>query len=136
MKTPRQINDERERSGFPRLNFKLFRRVIRQLETHPEMYDQDTYETNTDCGSVRCIGGWGAYFSHIPIWKKGSVQFKQIAKAFGIVEYEATVLFSGSTVLWPEKYRLQWNRATSGKEETRVAIRYLTHIIKTGKVTE
>lgn len=144
MKTPRRINAERKRDGLPPLNFALFRKVIKKLETAPEAYDQSTYATKSDdapCGTAACIAGWATVLDgripHTRIRQLNRRADKYGQRALGLTNKESEVLFSGLPVCdWPRQFSSQWREVRSEGRQARVAIRYLKHIITTGKVTK
>jgi hypothetical protein len=142
--TPRQINAQRKKDGKPALNFRLFRKVIKKLKTVPEAYDQRTFgrrAKDAPCGTAACIAGWGMHLSGVKTLKQlqrnPSVSYAA-RKEFGLADSEGSVVFDGQPGIfgWPEPYGGQWRAAATARQQARVAIRYLQHIIKTGKVTE
>lgn len=148
MKTSRQINVERKQEGLPPLNFSLFRKVIKKLETAPEAYRQAQTairDEDAPCGTAACIGGWADILSGDGDLKNARVDLNRAADNLGLDGYswfdesdsERAILFDGDPSLkWPEPYQTQWITAGTRRKRARVAIRYLTHIIKTGKVLE
>lgn len=145
MKTSTQINKEREKEGLPRLNFRLFRKVISKLEAAPDAYDQEERPLMMRSLRVACIGGWADILSGEGDLVNASVNLDRAAASLGLNGYdwvsevgtERAVLFDGSPEYhWPEPYCSQWPNASTRRGRARVAIRYLTHILKTGKVTE
>lgn len=44
-------------------NIELFRRVEEQLDLHPELHDQDSWEGSGECGTTRCVAGWAIYLA-------------------------------------------------------------------------
>lgn len=150
MKTSRQINAERKKEGKPPLNFALFRKVIKKLATTPEAYDQSLWgrkAKNAPCGTAACIAGWAAHLSgkvSLETLQKNKDSVQAIAAKqlgldpkynyYGLDEMD---LFTGEPEEnWPKPYRQRWDNATTTKQRARVAVAYLTHIIKTGKVLE
>jgi hypothetical protein len=147
-KTSRQINSERKQAGLPPLNFALFRKVIRKLEAAPMAYDQGQeaiFDDNAPCGTAACIGGWADILSGRGSLKWARVDLDRAAESLGLTgenwvsEYrtERAVLFDPSPEhAWPSPFNSQWEKAKTQRGQARVAIRYLTHILNTGKVTE
>lgn len=142
--TPRQINAARKRVGDPALNFRLFRKVITKLETTPEAYDQGSYGEPSElapCGTAACIAGWAAHLSGemtlLQLHENWTEVQETAQRELGIDDHELSVLFAGTPARkWPRRFAGQWMRSNTSKQRARVAIRYLSHIINTGKVTE
>jgi hypothetical protein len=145
--TPRQINAARKREGKPPLNFKLLRQIIKKIETAPEAYDQDVYGRKSDtapCGTAACIAGWTCYLGNkvsMRTLQRGSgVSFESYGtKLLGLhdsweSEDESRLFTSNPEYNWPEPYATQWGRAKTQRQQARVAIRYLTRIVRTGQV--
>lgn len=148
MKTSRQINAERKKAGLPPLNFPLFRKVIKKLETAPEAYRQTTTasrDNSAPCGTAACIGGWADILSGAGDLKKARVSLNRAADRLGLNgmmwaeedDTERAILFDGDpSDVWPQPFASQWSRAHTRERRARVAIRYLKRIITTGKVLE
>lgn len=153
MKTSRQINAERKREGLPPLNFPLFRKVIKKLETAPTAYDQSDpfrHEESAPCGTAACIGGWADILAGNVDLSDPDAQtnLNRAGNALGLggkdwafeEDTERAILFVGGPEEddggWPTPYRQQWRKVKTARGQARVAIRYLRHIIATGKVTE
>lgn len=157
-KTPRQINAERKKANLPPLNFALFRKVIKRIETKPETYAQQTWHANVNdfntnareyndgkprprppCGAVACIAG-ETIICNAPSVKLGLVALTNAdgysftaGNLLGLSGRERN-LFDGNALTWIEPFRSQFQSAKTYKGEARAAINYLKHIIKTGKV--
>jgi hypothetical protein len=145
--TPRQINAERIAGGLPPLNFKLFRKVIKKLETAPLAYSQKDVIKPSDtapCGTAACIGGWAHLLDGHRNRRNKDRVLTSAAAILGLNDKgshwrdgQAETVFSGDPDYeWPQPYRNQWREAKTVRGQARVAIRYLKHIINTGRVTE
>lgn len=96
-------------------NSKLLRRIARQIENHPEEYNQDSWFGTTDktaCGTTACIAGWAVTldrYNSVTGLKEAKTWWEHNyhkldlldlgAKALGLTEYERK-LFSG---IWHPK---------------------------------
>lgn len=59
-------------------NRELADRIIEQIETHPEQWDQDVWRiTKPECGTVCCVAGWACELSDM--WPNAV-----IATSFGV----------------------------------------------------
>jgi hypothetical protein len=159
MPTPQQINKDRKSHGLPPLNFKLIRKVIKRIETVPESYAQQVWESDAEefnesaeagrghkrptppCGSVACLAG-EAIICDAPTIALGLRRLKRTkqtahraAQLLGLSEGE-TDLFDGEADGWIQPFRNQFKNAKTYKGEARAAINYLRYILRTGKVTE
>jgi hypothetical protein len=146
MATSRQINSRRKAEGKPPLNFTLFRKVIKKLETAPNAYEQITFgerDREAPCGTAACIAGWAAIEAgriKLHQIKRLQIHASEIAQSeLGITDDESLIFTakpSSNYEGWPEPYKTEWSKANGRRQQARVAIRYLTHIIKTGKILE
>ena len=139
-----------------KLNKKLFRKIRDKIarDGAKGAYDQGTFGRNSDqapCGTAACIAGWACLMTGeltlrglIRIGDNGDTDriVKRAKRVLGLTIKEADHLFTGSPGddgfgdAWPEPYKSQWERVGSPKARANVAIRYLNHIIETGKVLE
>lgn len=148
----RQINVQRKAEGKPPLNFALFRKVIKKLETAPTAYDQTAIaepDSESPCGTAACIGGWADILSAPKgLFRCGKlipyrVNLNRAADSLGLDCNDSgeSNLFTGdpgdNSDGWASrKHREAWRKAATRKGQARVAIRYLTHIFKTGRFTD
>lgn len=146
--TPRQINAQRRKDGKPPLNFPLLRRLVKKLETTPESYNQEVWGSKNKqapCGTAACIAGWTAHLDNKltlkQLWRNPKSAGKTAAKSLGlqvdlqVFTDESDTLFSGYPPdYWPEPFGGQYMDATTKRQQARVAIRYLKHIIATGQI--
>lgn len=149
----RQINAQRKANCKPPLNFALFRKVIKKLETAPMAYDQATIaepDEESPCGTAACIGGWADILSAPKeIFRRNGklipfrVDLGRAADSLGLDRDDSDEdnLFTGypggGYDGWASrKHREAWRKAATRKGQARVAIRYLTHILKTGRFTD
>lgn len=147
-KTPRQINAERKKEGKPPLNFALFRKVIKKLEAAPMAYEQSDAIKNdgrAPCGTAACIGGWAYLLAgQSPEGVSQSTVLDRAGRMLGLSggdenwdDGDAQVVFTGDPdTCWPSPFDTQWERVTTRRGQAQVALRYLKHIITTGKVLE
>lgn len=138
------------------LNKRLLRKVRNRIEKYPDAYNQSTFgekgdESSAPCGTVACIAGH-TIIAAAPTPQLGVKTLFRKLRDGGVSRYAGKLLglelggidehlFTGipndSDYPWPNaKYALQWGRAKTHKQRTRVAIRYLDHILKTGKVSD
>jgi hypothetical protein len=45
-------------------NFALLRKTMEHIEAHPQEWDQQTWITKADCGTVACFAGWAVLLAH------------------------------------------------------------------------
>lgn len=144
----RQVNAKRKNEGLPPLNFKLFRAVIKKLETAPLAYRQDDVIEKDElapCGTAGCIGGWAYLLSGKRVTKitDRSKVLERAAVLLGLNQKDtnweqgdAGYVFSGTPGYdWPEPFASDWRDADGREEEAQVAVRYLKHILATGDVS-
>lgn len=145
--TPRQVNAKRKREGLPPLNFRLFRAVIKKLETAPMAYEQDTVvspDRDAPCGTAACIGGW-AYLLEGQRATTTLADERVLNKAaflLGLNEDDqswsdgdaGSVFSSSPESRWPAPFGGDWMEADGREEEAKVAVRYLKNILATGDV--
>ena len=92
----------------PKPNITLLRAVLKQIDEHPETWDQEHYIRKTDCGTACCIAGHAIVLSgHDQIawcvdmttgsrcgYVLGDESMPMIARiALGITERESCLLF-------------------------------------------
>jgi hypothetical protein len=146
-----------------KLNKPLIERIIKRLEDYPESYDQEDFgrkwRTDFDkmyhnrpkppCGTVCCLAGEAIICASVNP-KAGAIRLMKLingtnisepelsaARALGIAEHQAGLLFEGGAVGWPKKYRKQYNNAKSFRGQARAAINLLKAILKTnGEILE
>lgn len=121
------------------INKELINQIINKLEEAPEAYDQSSYgrfSKNAPCGTAACIAGWAYHFSTESDVRDPDVTHRMIhegaARALGLTEKEAAVLFDGYAFHWPQEFK----EAFWTEGQASAAIAYLRHILKTGKVTK
>lgn len=136
-----------------RLNIELLKKVRRKIKSTPYAYDQgdDIRKSHrAPCGTACCIGGWADILSaptKIEREKRmaGNVSLNRGANALGLkgrdfyseIHTERGVLFDGDPATrWPKPFCTQWRQARTYAQRSAVAVAYLTHIIKTGKVLQ
>lgn len=51
----------------PKPNLDLLRRVLKQIDEHPETWYQDAYAKRTECGTVFCIAGHAVVLSGLSV---------------------------------------------------------------------
>lgn len=144
--TAREINAKRKRDGLPPLNFKLFRAVIKKLETAPMAYSQEDIvekDNKAPCGTAACIGGWAYLLAGRRVTSRtnNSTVLNRAALLLGLNNEEeweggdAERLFSGYPEdQWPEPFASDWQDAVDREEQARVAVAYLKNILATGDV--
>jgi hypothetical protein len=47
----------------PKPNLDLLRRVLKQIDEHPETWDQRAWASKGGCGTAFCVGGWASYLA-------------------------------------------------------------------------
>lgn len=142
-----------------KLNIKLLTKVRDRIRDIPESYDQGFYvgeALKAPCGTAACVAGETIICSAKSI-DVGILRLNQLnadwstggphgvaARRLGLSEDEAETLFTAEPEGdldnenngWPEPFRTQWARVKTRKAQARVAVRYLTHIIETGRVLD
>lgn len=146
-----------------KLNIELFKAIREKIATTPEAYDQAVFartESAAPCGTAACIAGWACVLSGAMDTEELKKRerddgdlFDSISitaeNALGLSEEEADTLFESDpsgewydyddqgndiyTGGWPQPFAEAW-RETG--HESQVALRYLDHVIETGKVIE
>lgn len=135
------------------INVPLLRKELEFITAHPEEWNQATWGAQTACGTVACLAGntvihhypadalhWRKYYSYINsivgdpsiveldgVKDKEGFLFKSVGEAaqelFGLTEYQASCLFSGSNTL-----RDLWefaNQFTNGEIEVPEGVKKL-----------
>lgn len=50
-------------------NIPLLRKTLEHITAHPEEWDQETWATQTPCGTTACLAGWAVTFAgHELVW--------------------------------------------------------------------
>lgn len=145
-----------------KLNIELFKKIRDRIAEVPESYDQSLYirsEPAAPCGTAACLAGEaiicaaktlkiGVKNLHFydnkdrvaeraaellglpePDWGAGSTRhYNDTARLFASL--------SESSVIWPKPFAEQFRKARDSRERAAVAVKYLDHIIETGKVLE
>jgi len=96
----------------PAPNVKLLNRILDIIETDPDHWDQETWVTETPCGTAYCFAGWAVHlngYKFHPGWdlslntsdevykdnEKESIYIQDVAQEIlGLTLLEATTLFS------------------------------------------
>lgn len=74
------------------MNFDLYERVLNQIKTHPETWNQIYY--HRFCGTAHCFGGWAEILSG-NVQSREDLNTKLVAtRELGISHSEANYLFS------------------------------------------
>lgn len=135
------------------LNIELLKKVRRKIKSVPYAYDQGyAFRAShlAPCGTACCIGGWADTLSAPSFAERrkrmaGAIRLNRAANKLGLkgrdffseFSTERGVLFDGNPGrAWPEPFCSQWRQARTYESRSAVAVAYLTHIIKTGKVLE
>lgn len=95
----------------PKPNLELLRRVLRQIDEHPETWEQSDYATKTQCGTRYCVAGHAVAMNGIEMqWRQGDYPDQEYAmrttsqveifceaqERIGLTDYEADKLFNAS----------------------------------------
>lgn len=145
----KRINAKRKAANSPALNFPLLVKTRNRIDAIPESYYQGRWidrQPGAPCGTVACLRG-EAEIANAPSVQEGIKRMFRLArnpfhattsgaKLLGLAPREAEVMFSGSADRWPDKYRFAHGDANNQRGRARAAVAYLTHVIRTGKVTE
>lgn len=146
--TPRQVNAKRKHEGLPPLNFKLFRAVIKKLETTPTAYEQGHVvekDNEAPCGTAACIGGWAYLLAGKRVTQRTSRKkvLNEAAVLLGLNNIpdceagDADVVFAGEpNYSWPEPFASEWSVTDNRKEQATIAVAYLRHLLATGDVND
>jgi hypothetical protein len=89
---------------FPKLNETLISKVLVQIKTFPEAYNQNTVADQTDvtkgtpCGAIGCFGGWALLLQYKKEKRHGvagmdSMNLSKAQKLLGLTEEEGEYLF-------------------------------------------
>lgn len=146
-----------------RLNIELFKKIRQRIAEIPESYDQDYWvedSAESPCGTVACLAGH-AIICDAPTIERGISDLHRLkqrdplkavprraAKLLGLtgswtkyVDTSSesaggeTIIFDSDAAGWPEPFQSDFQMA-GGRGKSQVAVRYLDHIISTGKVLE
>lgn len=106
---------------------RLFGRVIKQITTHPESYDQSNGATarlssKTHCSSPGCLIGWAKTFAKVgdrdALSAKLHLDMNAISRLWYLDE-------------WPTKHKRTYNQAKTLAGNARVAANRIKHWLKT-----
>lgn len=90
-------------------NIDLLDRTLRQIETHPESWNQSYWALTTPTGVIHCFGGWAIVLSGLEIDKDDCVDEQPAhvvaTRLLGLMDCEATSLFHGGN-MWQDIERL------------------------------
>lgn len=152
------FNRRREDEGKPPLNFPLWVKVRNRIEAIPESFYQNAWvisRQESPCGTAACLAG-EAIICLAPTVERGVAHLKELrvvdkvpamaAKALGITrdirnedEPGEADIFREVGAGWPRPYSSAFRVADyeyDHKEQARIAVEYLDHVIETGKVLE
>lgn len=144
---PRQINAQRKADGKPPLNFRLIRRIIEKIEATPEAYDQGVWgrrAPTAPCGTAACIAGWASFLGGKKSLEQLHRNLKSVRKlAVDLIglkdtkDYETEIgMFDGYADRWPRPYSNRFQDATTRKQQAKVAVAYLKHVLRTGQMID
>lgn len=62
------------------MNKELMRKILTQIEEHPEQHDQVHWAAQTRCGTTFCVAGWACFLSgYEPVFTGDSKLFEGFA---------------------------------------------------------
>lgn len=146
-----------------RLNIELFKKIRDRIAAIPESYDQDYWceaSKAAPCGTTACLAG-EAIICAAPTVEQGVEDLRRVnaadrrcgvpnraAELLGLsgrwaawvdddnrVAAGETIIFDADAEGWPDEFRDEF-RCADARERAEIAVEYLDHIIKTGKVLE
>lgn len=144
----KKINAKRKAEDKPPLNFPLWVKVRNRIAAVPESYHQGEWKAKSSeapCGTKACLAGEAIICSERSpkaglklLWQKNKRSIPNMAIALlGLEPYNEVQIFSGYPLGdWVEPFGSEWADAKTSKAQARVAVRYLTHVIRTGEVID
>jgi len=145
----KNINAKRKAADKPPLNFPLWVKVRNRIAAVPESYNQGYWKQKSSvapCGTQACLAGEALICSERSakqglalLWRTRRNTIAGRASALLGLDRntsEDQIFTSWIDGEWPEPFATQFAEAEPGMEEAKVAVRYLTHVIRTGQVVE
>lgn len=93
-------------------NIEMLNRIIAQIKAEPKLWQQDSYATETACGTAFCVAGWAAALTRpAPVVRWGMAwEFKDGAgklgdfvdvgmEVLGLTDDQADALFASNNTL-------------------------------------
>lgn len=124
-----------------KLNVRLLRRIQKQILKEPKQFDMSWWYTPGEgvpnCGTAACIAGWA-----VALDKKinpreahrlmgASIIPSRAENLLKLSDCQARALFF--TSYWPKEFKWKFNNAKTSRQEAKVAVARIEHLIKTGE---
>lgn len=99
------------------------------IAAEPLAYDQDVVARGTPtCNTPSCILGWASWHA-FGEWYRWDLQ-----TALGLSDHEEDKVFTGDGIDWAFPFDAEMDKAETREEEAAIAVRYINHILRTGRV--
>jgi len=88
----------------PMPDLELLRKVLRQIDAHPELWDQSWWITESPCRTAYCVAGWAIILSGEQLPLHNRLIPIRAQELLGIQQHERTNLFYGNS----DRETIEW----------------------------